>query len=197
MWLFFIKYISSLSLYSLSKQLAEYADWENTGEASTGGGARGITALGTPHRAAAAGFTLGAPAVDRGGETLNHGVAHEEPLFCTGFVLLVLTVFTVGFSGGISGVAQALWMCLFGDSSSAACQAAKAFDLHSVFASSGCYFSVCQTAHLYGFSLREREKGDREGTRQKCFYYSSVYFYLEMATQIVKIQLQKQWVPPE
>ncbi|KAM7055656.1 ankyrin repeat domain-containing protein 26 isoform 4-T4 [Acridotheres tristis] len=52
---------------SLSKQLAEYADWENTGEASTGGGARGITALGTPHRAAAAGFTLGAPAVDRGG----------------------------------------------------------------------------------------------------------------------------------
>ncbi|XP_053798190.1 ankyrin repeat domain-containing protein 26 isoform X2 [Vidua chalybeata] len=52
---------------SLSKQLAEYADWENTGEASTGGGVRGITALGTPHRAAAAGFTLGAPAVDRGG----------------------------------------------------------------------------------------------------------------------------------
>ncbi|XP_063252811.1 ankyrin repeat domain-containing protein 26 isoform X2 [Prinia subflava] len=51
---------------SLSKQLAEYADWENTGEASTGGGARGLTALGTPHRAAAAGFTLGAPAVDRG-----------------------------------------------------------------------------------------------------------------------------------
>ncbi|XP_058660568.1 ankyrin repeat domain-containing protein 26 [Ammospiza caudacuta] len=51
---------------SLSKQLAEYADWENTGEASAGGGARGITALGTPHRAAAAGFTLGAPAVDRG-----------------------------------------------------------------------------------------------------------------------------------
>ncbi|XP_066175073.1 ankyrin repeat domain-containing protein 26 [Sylvia atricapilla] len=51
---------------SLSKQLAEYADWENPGEASTGGGARGITALGTPHRAAAAGLTLGAPAVDRG-----------------------------------------------------------------------------------------------------------------------------------
>ncbi|KAL2309414.1 hypothetical protein Nmel_005614 [Mimus melanotis] len=51
---------------SLSKQLAEYADWENTGETSTGGGARGITALGTPHRATAAGFTLGAPAVDRG-----------------------------------------------------------------------------------------------------------------------------------
>ncbi|XP_054136306.1 ankyrin repeat domain-containing protein 26-like isoform X6 [Melozone crissalis] len=51
---------------SLSKQLAEYADWENTGETSAGGGARGITALGTPHRAAAAGFTLGAPAVDRG-----------------------------------------------------------------------------------------------------------------------------------
>ncbi|XP_032914607.1 ankyrin repeat domain-containing protein 26-like isoform X5 [Catharus ustulatus] len=52
---------------SLSKQLAEYADWENTGEASAGGGARGIAALGTPHRATAAGFTLGAPAVDRGG----------------------------------------------------------------------------------------------------------------------------------
>ncbi|XP_032914605.1 ankyrin repeat domain-containing protein 26-like isoform X3 [Catharus ustulatus] len=51
---------------SLSKQLAEYADWENTGEASAGGGARGIAALGTPHRATAAGFTLGAPAVDRG-----------------------------------------------------------------------------------------------------------------------------------
>ncbi|RLW06533.1 hypothetical protein DV515_00004401 [Chloebia gouldiae] len=51
---------------SLSKQLAEYADWENTGEASAGGGARGITALGSPHGAAAAGFTLGAPAVDRG-----------------------------------------------------------------------------------------------------------------------------------
>ncbi|KAM6286106.1 ankyrin repeat domain-containing protein 26 isoform 10-T10 [Spheniscus humboldti] len=51
---------------SLSKQLAEYADWENTGEASAGG-AQGITVLGTPHRAGAAGFTLGAPAVDRGG----------------------------------------------------------------------------------------------------------------------------------
>ncbi|KAM6286103.1 ankyrin repeat domain-containing protein 26 isoform 7-T7 [Spheniscus humboldti] len=50
---------------SLSKQLAEYADWENTGEASAGG-AQGITVLGTPHRAGAAGFTLGAPAVDRG-----------------------------------------------------------------------------------------------------------------------------------
>ncbi|XP_064558771.1 ankyrin repeat domain-containing protein 26-like isoform X7 [Zonotrichia leucophrys gambelii] len=49
---------------SLSKQLAEYADWENTGEASAG--VRGIPALGTPHRVAAAGFTLGAPAVDRG-----------------------------------------------------------------------------------------------------------------------------------
>ncbi|XP_074759251.1 ankyrin repeat domain-containing protein 26 [Athene noctua] len=51
---------------SLSKQLAEYADWENTGEASAGG-AQGITVLSTPHRAGAAGFTLGAPAVDRGG----------------------------------------------------------------------------------------------------------------------------------
>ncbi|XP_035750806.1 ankyrin repeat domain-containing protein 26 [Egretta garzetta] len=51
---------------SLSKQLAEYADWENTGEASAGG-AQGIVVLSTPHRAGAAGFTLGAPAVDRGG----------------------------------------------------------------------------------------------------------------------------------
>lgn len=159
MWLFFIKYISSLSLYSLSKQLAEYVDWENTGEASTGGGARGITALGTPHRAAAAGFTLGAPAVDRGGETLNHGVAHEEPLFCTGFVLLVLTVFTVGFSEGISGVAQALWMCLFGDSSSAACQAVKAFDLHSVFASSGCYFLFVRLPIYMSFPWERERRG--------------------------------------
>ncbi|XP_028941225.1 coiled-coil domain-containing protein 144A, partial [Antrostomus carolinensis] len=51
---------------SLSKQLSEYADWENTGEASAGGG-QGIMVLSTPHRAGAAGFTLGAPAVDRGG----------------------------------------------------------------------------------------------------------------------------------
>ncbi|XP_042647870.1 titin homolog isoform X3 [Tyto alba] len=51
---------------SLSKQLAEYADWENTGEASAGG-AQSIVVLSTPHRAGAAGFTLGAPAVDRGG----------------------------------------------------------------------------------------------------------------------------------
>ncbi|XP_075349459.1 ankyrin repeat domain-containing protein 26 isoform X1 [Mycteria americana] len=50
---------------SLSKQLAEYTDWENTGEASAGG-AQGIMVLSTPHRAGAAGFTLGAPAVDRG-----------------------------------------------------------------------------------------------------------------------------------
>ncbi|XP_072717379.1 ankyrin repeat domain-containing protein 26 isoform X5 [Ciconia boyciana] len=51
---------------SLSKQLAEYTDWENTGEASAGG-AQGIMVLSTPHRTGAAGFTLGAPAVDRGG----------------------------------------------------------------------------------------------------------------------------------
>ncbi|KAM9293509.1 ankyrin repeat domain-containing protein 26 isoform 2-T2 [Morus bassanus] len=50
---------------SLSKQLAEYADWENTGEASAGG-TQGITVFSTPHRAGAAGFTLGAPAVDKG-----------------------------------------------------------------------------------------------------------------------------------
>ncbi|KAM6320946.1 ankyrin repeat domain-containing protein 26 [Aegotheles albertisi] len=51
---------------SLSKQLAEYTDWEHTGEASAGG-AQGIAVLGTPHRAGAAGFMLGAPAMDRGG----------------------------------------------------------------------------------------------------------------------------------
>ncbi|XP_009464674.1 PREDICTED: kinesin-related protein 4-like, partial [Nipponia nippon] len=51
---------------SLSKQLAEYTDWENTGEASAGG-PQGIMVLSTPHRVGAAGFTLGAPAVDRGG----------------------------------------------------------------------------------------------------------------------------------
>ncbi|XP_035177676.1 ankyrin repeat domain-containing protein 26-like isoform X7 [Oxyura jamaicensis] len=51
---------------SLSKQLAEYTDWENTGEASAGG-KQSFPVLTTPHRAGAAGFTLGAPAVDRGG----------------------------------------------------------------------------------------------------------------------------------
>ncbi|XP_054679672.1 ankyrin repeat domain-containing protein 26-like isoform X3 [Grus americana] len=51
---------------SLSEQLAEYTDGENTGEASAGG-AQGITVLSTPHRTGAAGFTLGAPAMDRGG----------------------------------------------------------------------------------------------------------------------------------
>ncbi|KAM6420896.1 ankyrin repeat domain-containing protein 26 isoform 3-T3 [Pluvialis apricaria] len=50
---------------SLSKQLAEYADWENTGEASAGG-AQGMTVLSTPLRVGATGFTLGAPAMDRG-----------------------------------------------------------------------------------------------------------------------------------
>ncbi|PKU49235.1 ankyrin repeat domain-containing protein 26 [Limosa lapponica baueri] len=50
---------------SLSKQLAEYTDWENTGEASAGG-AQGTTVLSTPRRVGAAGFTLGAPAMDRG-----------------------------------------------------------------------------------------------------------------------------------
>ncbi|XP_035177670.1 ankyrin repeat domain-containing protein 26-like isoform X6 [Oxyura jamaicensis] len=50
---------------SLSKQLAEYTDWENTGEASAGG-KQSFPVLTTPHRAGAAGFTLGAPAVDRG-----------------------------------------------------------------------------------------------------------------------------------
>ncbi|KAM6290360.1 ankyrin repeat domain-containing protein 26 [Porphyrio hochstetteri] len=51
---------------SLSGQLAEYMDWENTGEASASSG-QGITGLSTPHRVGAAGFMLGAPAMDRGG----------------------------------------------------------------------------------------------------------------------------------
>ncbi|KAJ7426966.1 ankyrin repeat domain-containing protein 26 [Willisornis vidua] len=61
---------------SLSKQLAEYADWENTGEVCAGG-AQGGTVLGTPHRAGAAGFTLGAPAVDRGDD--GDGSRIESP----------------------------------------------------------------------------------------------------------------------
>ncbi|XP_052525335.1 ankyrin repeat domain-containing protein 26 [Tympanuchus pallidicinctus] len=51
---------------SLSKQLAEYADWENTGKASAGA-SRGTRVPMTPHKAGAAGFTLGAPAVNREG----------------------------------------------------------------------------------------------------------------------------------
>ncbi|XP_042728679.1 ankyrin repeat domain-containing protein 26-like [Lagopus leucura] len=51
---------------SLSKQLAEYADWENTGKACAGA-SRGTRVPVTPHKAGAAGFTLGAPAVDREG----------------------------------------------------------------------------------------------------------------------------------
>ncbi|XP_010291700.1 PREDICTED: ankyrin repeat domain-containing protein 36C, partial [Phaethon lepturus] len=61
---------------SLSKQLAEYADCENTGEASAGD-AQGITVLSTPHRAGAAGFMLGAPAVDRGDD--GDGSRIENP----------------------------------------------------------------------------------------------------------------------
>uniref|UniRef100_G1N9F6 Uncharacterized protein n=1 Tax=Meleagris gallopavo TaxID=9103 RepID=G1N9F6_MELGA len=58
---------------SLSKQLAEYADWENTGEASAGA-SRGIPVPMTPHKARAAGFTFGAPAVDRGAiDDFSHG----------------------------------------------------------------------------------------------------------------------------
>lgn len=79
----FTKYISSLSLYSLSKQLAEYADWVNTGEASAG-------ILSTPHRAGAAGFMLGAPAVDRGGRILNSGGAHEGIHYGLFFVVCVV-----------------------------------------------------------------------------------------------------------
>ncbi|XP_065489114.1 ankyrin repeat domain-containing protein 26 [Caloenas nicobarica] len=58
---------------SLSEQLAEHADWENMGEASAGG-APGLPVLSTPYRAGAAGITLGAPAVDRGGmqQSPNH-----------------------------------------------------------------------------------------------------------------------------
>lgn len=66
-----------LIVYSLSNQLAEYADWENTGEASAGA-TRGISVPMTPHKARAAGFTLGAPAVDRGGRIFNCGRANGK-----------------------------------------------------------------------------------------------------------------------
>ncbi|KAM9582436.1 ankyrin repeat domain-containing protein 26 [Guaruba guarouba] len=46
---------------SLSKQLSEYTDWRNTGEASAS------DAHSTQHQAGACDFTLGAPAMDRGG----------------------------------------------------------------------------------------------------------------------------------
>ncbi|XP_037230723.1 ankyrin repeat domain-containing protein 26 isoform X4 [Falco rusticolus] len=59
----FTKYVSSLSLYSLCKQLVAYAFRGDRDE----GGAQGDTVPGIPHRAGAAGLTLGAPAVDRGG----------------------------------------------------------------------------------------------------------------------------------
>ncbi|XP_065516429.1 ankyrin repeat domain-containing protein 36C-like isoform X2 [Lathamus discolor] len=45
---------------SLSKQLSEYTDWKNTGEASAS------DAHSTQHQAGACDFTLGAPAMDRG-----------------------------------------------------------------------------------------------------------------------------------
>lgn len=106
----FTKYISSLSLSSLSKQLAEYADWVNTGGASAG-------VLSTPHRAGAAGFMLGAPAVDRGGRILSRGGAHEGihyGLFFTWFVLLMLIMSTIVFSGRIRWRSTgSLCMCLF------------------------------------------------------------------------------------
>ncbi|XP_040437308.1 ankyrin repeat domain-containing protein 7-like isoform X5 [Falco naumanni] len=47
---------------SLCKHLVEYAFWGDRDE----GGAQGDTVPGIPHRARAAGLTLGAPAVDRG-----------------------------------------------------------------------------------------------------------------------------------
>ncbi|XP_069707034.1 ankyrin repeat domain-containing protein 26 [Phaenicophaeus curvirostris] len=58
---------------SLGKNLAEYTNWENPGEALADG-AQGSTAHGTPCLAGAAGFTLGAPAVDRGAiDDFSHG----------------------------------------------------------------------------------------------------------------------------
>ncbi|KAM6421410.1 uncharacterized protein O9250_004122 [Rhynochetos jubatus] len=51
---------------SLSEQLTDHGDWENTGAASAGG-AQGITALSPPCQAGDAGLMWGAPAVDRGG----------------------------------------------------------------------------------------------------------------------------------
>lgn len=95
------KCISSLSVYSLSKQLAEYPDWENTGEASAGG-KQSIPVLTTPHRAGAAGFTLGAPAVDRGGRIFNCGRPNEKKQVAFRcFISFKLLVLNVDFSGGI------------------------------------------------------------------------------------------------
>ncbi|XP_067171310.1 ankyrin repeat domain-containing protein 26 isoform X3 [Apteryx mantelli] len=50
----------------VSQHLADCADKKNTGEASAGG-AKGVPVFSTPHEAGAAGFALGAPALDRGG----------------------------------------------------------------------------------------------------------------------------------
>ena len=117
--------------------------------------------------------------------------------FLTGSVLLVFTVSTAGFSGGIRwrsiGFCECDYFMIVG---SGVCQPVKAFVLHFVAHFLELLLSVCQTAHLCGFSEREREREeeeeDREGASQRCFYVSSVYFYLEMATQTVKIHLQKQ-----
>ncbi|KAM6415428.1 LOW QUALITY PROTEIN: uncharacterized protein O9250_005520 [Rhynochetos jubatus] len=51
---------------SLSEQLTDHGDWENTGAASAGG-AQSIAALSPPCQAGDAGLMWGAPAVDRGG----------------------------------------------------------------------------------------------------------------------------------
>uniref|UniRef100_A0A8B9QJH2 Uncharacterized protein n=1 Tax=Apteryx owenii TaxID=8824 RepID=A0A8B9QJH2_APTOW len=50
----------------VSQHLADCADEKNTGEASAGR-AKGVPVLSTPREAGAAGFALGAPALDRGG----------------------------------------------------------------------------------------------------------------------------------
>ena len=159
----FTKFVSSLSLYSLCKQLVAYAFRGGRDE----GGAQGDTVPGIPHRARAAGLTLGAPAVDRGGRIFNHAGAHEENhcgLSFRGFVLSALTVFAVDFSGGIRwGSARSFvnmltccWLEVLlvrGEGSCGLCATGPL---------TGLLRSACQIAHLYRFSYRERRGTGKE-----------------------------------
>lgn len=82
--------------------------------------------------------------------------------FLTGSVLLVFTVSTAGFSGGIRwrsiGFCECDYFMIVG---SGVCQPVKAFVLHFVAHFLELLLSVCQTAHLCGFSERERERERR------------------------------------
>ena len=69
--------ISSLSVYILSKPLAENVDSENT-EESSAGGAADKTVLSSSCPVRTADFTQAALAQDRGGRILNCGRADEE-----------------------------------------------------------------------------------------------------------------------